>query len=386
MPDLVTGPPPVVVAIGKAAGAMTAGLLTTLPGGVARGVVITKSRETVGKLPSSVDVLEAGHPIPDERTILATQAALSMLERSTPRESVIVLISGGGSALFEAPVRGISLDDIATLTGRMLRAGATINELNAVRSRLSLVKAGGLLEYTKVAPTTLVLSDVIGNDLAVIASGPTVTAEPGADPRNILERLRLWPGVAAHLRERIESPVRRVTDERRGRHLIVADNETAIDAFATAARHHATVETVWRQRTGEARELAVEWVAACRAARSDVDVLVGGGEATVTVCGEGLGGRNTEFAVAAAIELDRLGDHGWVVGSLATDGDDGPTGAAGGLASAGSVRTAREAGVDAVEALRTNDTLRVLDVAGEVVRTGPTGTNVNDIYVAVRVR
>ena len=346
MPDLVAGPPPVVLAIGKAAGAMTTGLLAALPGGVARGVVITKSRETVGKLPPTVDVFEAGHPIPDERSILATQAALSMLERSTLGEPVVVLISGGGSALFEAPVDGVSLDDIATLTGRMLRAGATIHELNAVRSRLSLVKGGGLLEYTKEVPTTLVLSDVIGNDLAVIASGPTVTAEPGLDPRTILEQLGLWPSVGAHLRDRIQAGVPRATKETRGRHLIVADNNTAIDAFATAAGGLANVDVAWRQRTGEARELAVGWVAACRAARRDVDVLVGGGEATVTVHGEGVGGRNTEFAVAAAIELDRLGDHGWVVGSLATDGDDGPTGAAGGLASAATVRTAHLAGVD----------------------------------------
>ena len=387
MPELTAGPPPVVVAIGKAAGAMTAGLVAALPGGIARGVVITKSRETVGAFPAPVDVYEAGHPIPDARTTHATRAALDLLERSKPGEPVVVLISGGGSALFEAPADEVSLDDIAALTGQMLRAGATINELNAVRSRLSLVKAGGLLSYIQDEdPTTLVLSDVIGNGLAVIASGPTVIGEAEGSPRAVLERLGLWTSVPSRLRDRIDTPVQAPRARGKRRHHIVADNNTAIDAFAAAAGEAATVDVAWRQRTGEARELAVDWVAACRAASDAVGVLVGGGEATVTVRGEGVGGRNTEFAVAAAIELAQLGEHGWIVSSLATDGDDGPTGSAGGIASAQSVRIAREAGIDARAALAVNDTLRVLESSGGVVRTGPTGTNVNDLYVAVRVR
>lgn len=386
VPTLAEGPPPIVLAIGKAAGAMTAGLIGQLPGGIARGVVVTKSLATVPELPPTVEVFEAGHPIPDGRTLTATRAALSMLERSTPHEPVVVVLSGGGSALFEAPITAVSLDDIASLTRRMLRAGATINELNAVRSRLSLVKQGGLLAYVRDAPpTTLVLSDVIGNDLAVVASGPTVTGEATERPRSILERLGLWSSVAPHLRDHLEA-ARPTSVPGSGRHLIVADNDTAVDAFAAAAREHAGAHVAWRQRTGEARDLAAEWVAACRSASDDVDVLVGGGEATVTVRGEGVGGRNTEFAVAAALELDRLGDDRWVVASLATDGDDGPTGAAGGIVSADTVRAALAAGVDAARSLEVNDTLRVLDAADAVVRTGPTGTNVNDLYVAVRVR
>lgn len=388
LPELVEGPPPVVLAIGKAAGAMTAGLAASLPHGFARGVAITKDLQTIGQLPSTVDVYEAGHPIPDDRTLRATEAALTMLEGASADEPLVVLISGGGSALFEAPVDGVTLADIATLTGAMLRAGATITELNAVRSRLSRVKQGGLLRLIRHRqPITLVLSDVIGNDLSIIASGPTIATTAAADPGEILERLGLGSSIDERLRTRVESPPEPIHPPHlQGTHLIVADNNTAVDVFADAARERATVDVAWRQRTGEARDLAVEWVRTCLRAPAMVDVLVGGGEATVTVRGEGVGGRNTEFAVAAALELDRLENDEWIVASLATDGDDGPTGAVGGIVSRRTMPAAHAAGVEPRAALETNDTLRVLEVVDAVVRTGPTGTNVNDIYVAVRVR
>lgn len=388
MPGLVGDSPPVVLAIGKAAGAMTAGLFAGLPAGIARGVMITKDRRTVGVLPDSVDVYEAGHPIPDDRTTRATEAALAMLVESSPDEPVVVLLSGGGSALLEAPVDGVTLGEIAAITGQVLRAGATINELNAVRSTLSRVKQGGLLAHIRhPRPVTLVLSDVIGNDLSVIASGPTVVAPNAVNPLTIFERLGLTLSIDERLLTLIASPsssgtvVPSVAEPS-----IVADNDTAIDAFASAAREEASVEVAWRQRSGEARDLAVEWVATCLAASSDTVVLVGGGEATVTVRGDGVGGRNTEFAVAAALELERLDEDGWLVASLATDGDDGPTGAAGGIVSRETVRLAREAGVDPAAALAGNDTLGLLEAVGGLVVTGPTGTNVNDLYVAVRVR
>ena len=387
MPHLVDGPPPVVLAIGKAAGAMTAGLVRSLPQGIARGVLITKDRKTVGQLPASVHVREAGHPIPDDRTIRATEAALAMLGRSSPDEPVVVLLSGGGSALFEAPVDGVTLGEIAALTALMLRAGATINELNGVRSTLSRVKRGGLLGYIRdPRPVTLVLSDVIGNDLCVIASGPTIVAPRGDDPLLVLERLGLTSAIDDRLSALIESHPSSMGVASAPSPVIVADNDTAIDAFAAAAREEVAVEVVWRQRTGEARDLAVEWAATCLSAPSDIAVIVGGGEATVTVRGDGVGGRNTEFAVASALELDRLKMVDWVIASLATDGDDGPTGAAGGIVSRRTVQAARYAGVDPAADLDANDTRLVLEVTGDLVVTGPTGTNVNDLYVAVRVR
>ncbi|MDP9366095.1 MAG: hydroxypyruvate reductase, partial [Chloroflexota bacterium] len=141
---------------------------------------------------------------------------------------------------------------------------------------------------------------------------------------------------------------------------------------------------VWTARSGEAAALGREWVAACRAAPASVDVLLGGGEATVTVHGDGVGGRNTEFALAGALALAESGLQEWTIASLATDGDDGPTGAAGAVADAGTVARARAAGVDSAEALARNDSLRVFEAAGGLVRPGPTGTNVNDLYLAVR--
>ena len=389
LPELAGGPPPVVLAVGKAAGAMTAGLLAALPDGIVRGAVITKDRRTVPPLPAHVDVFEAGHPIPDGRSITATTAALAMLGGAKPDDGVVVLISGGGSALFEAPVEGVTLADIAALTRTMLNAGATINELNAVRGRLSQVKQGGLLRFMRDDhPTTLVLSDVIGNDLGIIASGPTVPAATFVEePDAILDRLGVWPSVPSVIRAALAAAPRRLASSvGRGVVRIVADNDTAIDAFARDAADQFAVDVAWRQRVGEARVLAVDWVERCRSASADVDVIIGGGEATVTVRGDGVGGRNTEFAVSAALELDRHGVDGWVVASLATDGDDGPTGAAGGIVSRRTAQAARDAGIDLEAALGANDTLRVLDAAGATVRTGPTGTNVNDLYVAVRVR
>lgn len=388
LPELMGGPPPVVLAIGKAAGAMTAGLIAALPNGIDRCTVITKDRRTVPPLPGSVDVFEASHPIPDDRSIAATVAALEMLRAVGPSSRVVVLISGGGSALFESPIDGVTLADIATLTRAMLNAGATINDLNAVRGRLSRVKQGGLTRFIKDAhPTTLVLSDVIGNDLGVIASGPTIpTAASTEEPNAILGRLGVWPSVPTVVRAALASAVERTTASAgQGVVRVIADNDTAVDAVARAAGP-LIVDVVWRQRVGEARDLAVDWVDRCREASADVEVIVGGGEATVTVRGDGVGGRNTEFAVAAALELDRLHLDDWVVASLATDGDDGPTAAAGGIVTRRTVRAASDAGVDVGAALQANDTLRVLDVAGATVRSGPTGTNVNDLYVAVRVR
>ncbi|HET7095623.1 MAG TPA: MOFRL family protein, partial [Thermomicrobiales bacterium] len=166
---------------------------------------------------------------------------------------------------------------------------------------------------------------------------------------------------------------------------VVADNDTAIEAASESAiGDRLSLEVYWRQRGGEAADMGRAWVDACRETLPEVDALVGGGEATVTVRGDGLGGRNTEFALAAALALEAANDVDWVVASLATDGQDGPTNVAGAIADGLTARRAREAGVDPAEALARNDSLRVFDAAGGIVAPGPTGTNVNDLYLAVR--
>lgn len=381
-----------IAAVGKASLGMARGAAEVCGEPVAGGIVITKEGHAGGSVPRNLVVREASHPIPDERGVAATREMLAMLQQADGEDVVLALISGGGSALLEAPRPPVTLRDMAVTTDLLLRAGAPIGDLNAVRIPLSLVKGGGLRRGANVdAFATLILSDVLGNDPAVIASGPTVlTHAEGAAALAVLDRYELLGSVPGAVREALDSvsailndPPVTVFDPI----VVVGDNEMAVAKFRLAAeRDGYRADVVWTAIEGEAADLGRAWVAACRDASGESDVLLGGGEATVTVRGDGIGGRNTEFALAAAIALAEAGMDDWIVASLATDGQDGPTGVAGAVADAGTVARAAEAGVDARRALVDNDSLRVFEAAGGVVRPGPTGTNVNDIYVAMRLR
>jgi glycerate-2-kinase len=314
---------------------------------------------------------------------------LELLRDARDGDVVIALISGGGSALMEAPRPPVTLEDIARTTDLLLRAGAPIQDLNRVRIPLSLVKGGGLRRAAGSATmVTLILSDVLGNDTRIIASGPTVRGEGSSKHAlALLERYAVRDGVPDAVIEALEAPV----DESQDRDFpndvveIIADNETVLEALrGRAAADGFRAEIVARRAGGEAAELARAWVANCHRSDPDIDVFLGGGEATVTVHGDGVGGRNTEFALAAALELERRQLAGWTIASLATDGQDGPTNVAGAIADAGTCARARGAGVDPDAALANNDSLRVFEAAGGLVVSGPTGTNVNDLYVAVR--
>jgi hydroxypyruvate reductase len=335
-------------------------------------------------------VHEAGHPIPDERGVKATNLAISSLNRLDEDVVVLALVSGGGSALLEAPRDGVTLADLARTTDLLLRAGAPIEALNAVRAPLSRVKSGGLRAAApKCTWVTLILSDVLGNDPRVIASGPTV---PGRrDPRMAIEVIGRYgveqqvPGsVLAVLETCSVEPESQRTDDVL---LVIGDNAAAVEAVARkAGALGLECRVVWRSTQGEAAELGREFVAIVSDMPESVDVVLGGGEATVTVRGDGRGGRNTEFALAAALELERRQISNWVIASLGTDGQDAMTGLAGAIADAGTARRARDVGVDPVRALARNDSLSVFEVSGGAVQTGPTGTNVNDVYIAVRAK
>jgi hydroxypyruvate reductase len=253
------------------------------------------------------------------------------------------------------------------------------------------VKAGGLRE---AAPAnrfvTLILSDVLGNDPRTIASGPTVAAE--REGRAALEVVDHF-GVRELLPEGVVRTLAMAAPRREPVHCsqdilrIIGDNATAVMAAAREAeRRGLRVDTRWRAVEGEAADLGRAWVAEAAEASESVDIMLGGGEATVTVRGDGLGGRNTEFALAAALELERRSMGGWVIASLATDGQDALTGMAGAIADAGTCERARRRGVDPELALARNDSLAAFVAAGGAVDTGPTGTNVNDLYSAVRAR
>lgn len=380
-----------VVAVGKAAVAMTRGAIMAMGEAIGSGDVLTKEGHVDGSLPPRFRVFEAGHPIPDERGVAATNAILAGLASLAPEAVVLALISGGGSALLEAPKEPVTLRDLAATTRLLLQAGAPIDALNAVRAPLSQVKSGGLRRAApKARWVTLILSDVLSNDPRVIASGPTVPAAP--DPAVSLALLDLYsvgdrvpPAVLDVLAKSHAPPELSAV----GEDILefVGDNGAAVAAAARQAELLGlNSETVWSKQEGEAADLGAAWVDACANAESEVDLLLGGGEATVTVHGDGSGGRNTEFALAAALAMEARGMADWVVASLATDGQDALTGMAGAITDPRTVRRAREAGIDPRDALARNDSLAVFEAAGGAVETGPTGTNVNDLYIAVRSR
>jgi glycerate 2-kinase len=380
-----------VVAVGKAAVAMTQGALEALNGIIVSGDVITKEGHAGAPLPPRLRVHEAGHPIPDERGVKATNLAISELNRLDEGVVVLALISGGGSALLEAPRAGVTLAELAQTTDLLLRAGAPIEALNAVRAPLSRVKAGGLRAAApRCAWVTLILSDVLGNDPRVIASGPTVPG--GSDPHvalEVIERFGVEQQVPVSVLAALDTcsvePVLERTDEDVLH--IIGDNAAAVRAAGDrAGALGLEYRVAWQGAQGEAADLGREFVSVVASVPESIDVVLGGGEATVTVRGDGRGGRNTEFALAAALELERRDLFYWVIASLGTDGQDAMTGLAGAIADGMTTRRARDAGVDPVRALAQNDSLSVFDVSGGAVETGPTGTNVNDVYFAVRVR
>ena len=368
--------------------AMTAGAVDALGDAIHRGFVITKDGHVDRELPGFIEVREAAHPVLDERSVDATHQLLEWVADIPSDTTVICLISGGGSALLEEPIEGVSLADFQEMTRLLLNAGADIYQLNAVRSQLSRVKGGGL---RAAMPTervvTLALSDVLGNDPAVIASGPTVPlASSRADARAVLEKLKLTDQMPISVR-------RAFAADAGGRQepnpddivAVIADNRRALSAAAGNLEQGGyRVRRDDEPRTGEARECALDWVGRLLALPADVDAVLAGGELTVTVRGNGTGGRNTEFALAAALEMERLAIEGWTIASLATDGDDGPTQVAGAIVDYGTPAQMRAAGFDPQAALQSNDSFPGLNSVGAVLDTGPTGTNVNDLYFAVR--
>jgi glycerate-2-kinase len=378
----------VLIAIGKAAVTMTAGAIEALGDRIERGIAITKDGHSAGITFEKVDVAEAAHPIPDERGVAATRRALELIEQSSPDDLILCLISGGGSALFEAPRPPVTLGDMANLTRSLLRAGADITDLNRVRTPLSLVKGGGLLRAAGGRTVlTVIVSDVLGNDPHIIASGPSV---PGTDDpagaRAVLEAYGLWEDAPESIREvlsRTASPS--ISERRTPPPVFVAHNHQILEFLAEhIIEDGGTVESPFIDATGESREQGIAWAERCLQAERGVGFLVGGGEMTVTVQGDGTGGRNTEFALAAARRLHEAGDHDWVVASLATDGQDGPTDVAGAILSADDIDQMISLGFDLDDVLHRNDSLAPITAVGADVAPGPTGTNVNDLYFAVR--
>ena len=386
----------VVLGAGKASPRMAAALVEILGDRVDGGLVITK--DGYASPAGQIEILEAGHPVPDARGQTATRRLLEMAGDAGEGDLVLCVISGGGSALTPCPPDEIPLAELQDVTDQLLRSGATINQMNAIRKHLSAFH-GGLLAAA-AAPARVVgllVSDVVGNPMDVIASGPT-SPDPTtyADALAALDAFDLRATAPASIRERLELGARGRLPEtpkpddplfERVSNLVIADNARAglaAVAAAEAAGLHAQFLTSRVQ--GEAREIAkLVAGAAIDIARSGRPVrrpgcAIFGGETTVTVRGAGRGGRSQELAVAAAQELE--GEPNTAVFALATDGTDGPTDACGGLIDWTTIERARAVGGDCASALEANDSYSYLQCCGDLVRVGPTGTNVNDLYMA----
>lgn len=382
-----------VVGAGKAGAPMARAVEDALGDRIAAGVVNVKRGHV--EPTRAVQLHEAGHPIPDEAGVEGTRRIVELLRSAGPRDLVICLISGGGSALLQLPAEGISLADTQRITDLLLRAGATINELNTVRKHLSQVTGGGLARLAQPASlAALLLSDVVGNPLDVIASGPTVPdTSTFADAVAILERYDLWSRAPTSVRQRLDAGRRGEVPETpkaddplftRVQNLVVASNEVAaLAAVAEAERRGFRTLLLSTYVEGEAREVAKVYAALAREVAASGRplprpcCLVLGGETTVTVRGQGSGGRNQELALAAALKLDGL--HDVMLVALATDGNDGPTDAAGAVVDGTTIARARAIGLDPYAALAENDAYPFFDRLGDLLLTGPTNTNVNDL-------
>jgi glycerate 2-kinase len=387
----------IVIGFGKASAAMAIGIDMILPGRITQGAVIAKhlpAPQEISRI-HPVQVLPGDHPVPGENSIASTRQLLKYLKDTTRRDLVICLISGGGSALFTMPHEGIRLEDMQELTKLLLASGAEIGEINTLRKHLDQVKGGGLARLAAPADMiTLILSDVIGSPLDVIASGPTVAdTSTYGDALDILAKYRLVNktppsimrvlqlGASGQLPEtlKINDPVLNQIQN-----TVIADNSQAARAAVEQARSsgwNALLLTTYLR--GEASQAGMMLAAILRQVVDSGDpisrpaCIVAGGETTVTLRGDGLGGRNLELALGAVQELAGL--ERVLLVTLATDGDDGPTHAAGAVVSGETFERGKAAGLSPAAHLLRNDSYPYFAALDDVLITGPSGTNVNDL-------
>ena len=366
-----------LVAAGKAAWQMAAAAVRTL-GKVDGGVVVTKYDHVKGEIPGIV-CCEGGHPVPDEGSFAATQKALDLVRDLHPEDSVLFLLSGGGSALFEKPL--IPGEELQDITGQLLACGADIVEMNTIRKRLSAVKGGRFAQLCAPAQVfSIVLSDILGDPLDMIASGPAVPdTSTCAEAQAIAEKyqLRLSDTARALLAEETPKTLDNVTTRITGsvRELCAAAAQECralgyepvmlTDQLCCEAREAGSfLASILKSHAGQGKKLA----------------YIAGGETVVHLTGKGLGGRNQELALAAAPGIAGLDAAVFSVGS---DGTDGPTDAAGGYVDGETAAQLAAKGLDVFEVLRNNDAYHALGAADGLIVTGPTGTNVNDVAVAL---
>src|SRR3989441_6697720 len=386
-----------VIGGGKASGHMAEEVEKLLGEWITRGLVIISDYLRPRPQGRRIEYRAATHPIPTRKGMAGVLAMLELIENVSRDDMVIVLLSGGASALMPLPAQGMSLQDEARVTALLLKSGANIEEINTVRKHLSQVKGGRLA--ARLYPATvlsLIISDVVGDRIDAIASGPTAP-DPTTyyDAKQVLQKFRLWSRIPDRARKVItdglagsipDTPKRRDKAFRQVRNLIVGNNrESCLAAAEAMTKAGYRTQTLSIQITGEAREAGRIFGAIVRDIRDNAlpfappAALVAGGDTTMTLRGKGKGGRNQELVLAAAAKID--GSDGIVVGSFATDGIEGQTNAAGALADGTTVTRGLKLGMYPEKYLRNNDSYHYFSKLEDLVITGPTGTNVNDITI-----
>ncbi|WP_287568956.1 glycerate kinase [Thermosipho sp. (in: thermotogales)] len=363
-----------VLSIGKAAWKMAKAASDVLD--IEYGIVITKYGYNFGNI-ENFDIFEAGHPIPDENSLSATKFAVEKFSKLSRDDILLFLISGGGSSTFELLQDGLSLEDLKNVTTQLLKSGANIKEINTIRSRLSKVKGGRFLNFVKSKVITLVLSDVLENDLRYIASGPTYEAcSTFEDAYKIIKKYNL------DFNENIINVLKKdvkINKQIDVEHYIIGSIDIACDILEKHARKYNLNTLVLTTRLDcEAKEAGKFIASIAKSSKLKTPYcIIFGGETVVKVKGSGKGGRNQELCYSAALEIENMKDV--VIASVGTDGTDGPTDAAGAIVDGKTISKVRKFSNDPNEFLLNNDTYNALKLSGDLLITGPTGTNLNDI-------
>jgi len=369
----------ILVAAGKAAWQMAKAASEVLRDRIDTGIVITKYGHIMGSLPG-IHCYEAGHPVPDENSFIVTRAALELTSQLQPTDTVLFLLSGGGSALFESPL--VSGEELADVTRQLLACGADITEMNTIRKRLSKVKGGRFALHCAPAQVySIVLSDILGDPLDMIASGPacadTSTCEQAIAIVNKY-RLQLSPEVLKLLNTETPKTLSNVTT------CISGSVKELCVAAADACRELGYEPVLLTDQLSCQAKEAGSFLASCLKTHHVSGkrlAFIAGGETVVQLTGSGLGGRNQELALAAAAGIDGLSN--CCVFSIGSDGTDGPTDAAGGYTDSSTAAKLRAKGQNIFEVLKNNDAYHALKAVDGLIITGPTGTNVNDVAVAL---
>lgn len=384
-----------IVGGGKAAAPMAKAVEELLGEKIDRGLIIVKYGFTEGL--KYVKTVEAGHPVPDESGVEGTREIIELLRAAEERDLVFSLISGGGSALLPQPADEISLEEKQALTKSLLECGASIDEINTIRKHISHSKGGQLARVAFPATTiNLMLSDVVGDKMDVIASGPFVyDSSTFGDAQDIIEKYNLKDipdSVRAYLEQGAKGQVQETPKKgdrifEKVHNFVVGSNMQALEAVEAEARKRSYKTLILSSMVeGETREAAKVHTAIAKEMLktgrpiSPPACVVSGGETTVTITGNGLGGRNQEFCLAAAIEIADVPAR-VVILSGGTDGNDGPTTAAGAIVDPLTVSRGEERGIGAQEYLMNNDSYRYFEKTGELLVTGPTNTNVMDVRI-----